>query len=114
VTDVARSRAFYERLFGMTALWEPDPDNVYLTTGTDVLALHRDAAVGDARDPAQTLDHAGFLVAARELVDGAAAEAVALGYEVHHAPRLHRDGSYSCYLRDPDGVSVQVIHVPGL
>ena len=31
VRDVARSRAFYERRFGMRPAWTPDPGNAYLT-----------------------------------------------------------------------------------
>ena len=32
--------------------------------------------------------------------------------EIAKAIRLHRDGAYSFYLKDPDGVIVQVIHHP--
>ncbi|MBM4395935.1 MAG: VOC family protein [Deltaproteobacteria bacterium] len=111
VADVARSRAFYERTFGMRATWEPDPENLYLTTGTDVLALHR----GDPGAPgAGALDHIGFLVDSDESVDRIAMAAAAAGDRVAKAPRRHRDDSYSAYLEDPDGNLVQVIHVPGL
>src|SRR3970040_2316753 len=40
VTDLARSRKFYEEFFGMQVVWEPDPENVYLSSGRDNLALH--------------------------------------------------------------------------
>ena len=41
VKDVSRSRAFYEGLFGMNVVWAPDPDNLYLSSGRDNLALHQ-------------------------------------------------------------------------
>ena len=35
-------------------------------------------------------------------------EGVAIGAR----PRTHRDGARSCYFRDPDGNSIQIIHHP--
>ena len=32
---------FYGRILGMEVVWQPDPDNVYLSFGADNLALHR-------------------------------------------------------------------------
>src|SRR5215813_13688197 len=46
VTDVAVSVEFYTSLFGMQAVWQPDPENAYLSSGCDNLALHK-AATGD-------------------------------------------------------------------
>ena len=43
VNDVARAAEFYARVFGMRLVWQPDPDNAYLSSGCDNLALHRDA-----------------------------------------------------------------------
>ena len=37
VTNLARSRIFYEQLLGMKVVWEPDPDNVYFSSGPDLL-----------------------------------------------------------------------------
>ena len=41
-------KRFYVDVLGFAVEWEPDPDNVYLTSGRDNLALHRaaDAAFG--------------------------------------------------------------------
>src|SRR5665811_1087364 len=41
VRDVQVSQRFYERLFDMKVVWQPDPENVYLSTGYDNLALHQ-------------------------------------------------------------------------
>src|SRR6185436_4884133 len=41
VRDPDAMKRFYVDLLGFTVEWEPDEDNVYLTSGTDNLALHR-------------------------------------------------------------------------
>ena len=54
VRDVQRSVEFYREIFGMQVEWEPDPDNVYLTSGgQDNLALHK-LPEGQQPDPIQT------------------------------------------------------------
>ncbi len=100
---------FYVNVIGMRVEWQPDPDNVYLTLGSDNLALHRVATV--ARE-APALDHIGFLVARPEDVDEWAARFAALKVRVEAAPKTHRDGARSLYLRDPEGNSVQVLYHP--
>jgi catechol 2,3-dioxygenase-like lactoylglutathione lyase family enzyme len=110
VRDVAAAARFYGETFGMRVVWEPDAENVYLSSGTDNLALHRDAAVV----PGGALDHVGFLVATAEDVHRAAAALRARGVPLAREPRTHRDGSVSCYCRDPDGNLVQILWLPGL
>ena len=39
VTNLPRSRRFYEQLLGMQMIWEPDSDNVYFSSGIDNLGL---------------------------------------------------------------------------
>ena len=53
VIDLARSRRFYEQVLGMEAVWEPDQDNVYFSSGTDNLALHQipNAELGEFQPP---------------------------------------------------------------
>ena len=63
-----KTLAFYTELFGMAVEWRPDADNVYLTSGTDNLAIHR--ATGDIVEAGQRLDHIGFLVDEPDDVDG--------------------------------------------
>ena len=109
VRDVRRATEFYRSIFGMRVVWQPDPQNVYLSSGADNLALHEDAAAG----PGGALDHLGFLVASPEEVHAAAATLRARGVPIAHEPRTHRDGSVSCYCRDPDGNLVQVLYLPG-
>src|SRR5215831_2021778 len=46
VRDLAAMKRFYVDLLGFAVEWEPDPDNVYLTSGIDNLALHRSSDGG--------------------------------------------------------------------
>jgi len=108
VRDVRLATRFYCDTFGMRVVWEPDPDNVYLSSGSDNLALHRDAAAG----PGGSLDHLGFLMGSAGDVFAAAEALRARGVPLAHEPRTHRDGSVSCYLRDPDGNLVQILWLP--
>ena len=45
-------------------------------------------------------------------VFAAADELRARGVTLAHEPRTHRDGSVSCYCRDPDGNLVQILWLP--
>ena len=113
VGDVARAKQFYSRVFGMRAAWEPDPDNAYLSSGCDNLALHRDSAMATV-GAASALDHLGFIVATIEELERGYKWARQNGIEIAHPLRHHRDGSVSFYLRDPDGNLVQVLYEPSI
>ena len=102
---------FYTKLLGMTIEWEPDPDNVYLTSGNDNLALHR--FNGGERPPAvQRLDHVGFIIDDIDQVDVWHDFLKAHGVRIKNEPRTHRDGARSFYCLDPDGIVVQMIFHP--
>ncbi|MDE0420380.1 MAG: VOC family protein [Gammaproteobacteria bacterium] len=104
--------AFYTDLFGMAVEWRPDTDNVYLTSGTDNLAIHR--AAGGVAESGQRLDHIGFLVDTPADVDRWYEHLTANDVPVDAPPRTHRDGARSFYCRDPEGTTVQIIHHPPL
>lgn len=119
VTNLKRSRAFYEQLLGMAVVWEPDADNVYFSSGTDNLALHQispgelqayTAATG------QLLDHLGVIVESPQAVDRmyavVAPKIASLGGTIAKEPKQHRDGSYSFYFSDPDGNVIQALYEP--
>src|SRR5690242_1413085 len=93
--------AFYTERLGMRITWQPDADNVYLTSGHDNLALHR-ATTNAAIPETQTLDHMGFSVATPEDVD-AWYETLKPHVTILQVPRTHRDGARSFYCADPDG-----------
>ena len=104
--------AFYEGVMGMAIEWQPDADNVYLTSGVDNLAIHR---VSDAAaQTGQRLDHIGFVVDDPAHVDRWHDYLSAHGVPVEAPPRTHRDGARSFYCKDPEGVTVQIIHHPPL
>jgi catechol 2,3-dioxygenase-like lactoylglutathione lyase family enzyme len=107
---VPAATRFYADVFGMRVVWAPDPDNVYLSSGTDNLALHADPGL---TPDGGTLDHLGFLVATPEDVHAAASALRARRVPLAREPAVHRDGSVSCYCRDPDGNLVQILYVPG-
>lgn len=114
VVSVARSKRFYEQVLGMDVVWEPDPQNVYLSSGCDNLALHE---VGEsfARNAAERqLDHLGFLVQTAERVQELEQEFRAQGVQIVHPFRVHRDGSASFYCADPDGIVIQMLYEPQL
>jgi catechol 2,3-dioxygenase-like lactoylglutathione lyase family enzyme len=110
VADVERSRSFYTDVFGMRTVWQPDPDNAYLSSGSDNLALHREAGAQGAG----TLDHIGFLVADLGQLERNFAWARENGLQIVSPLRQHRDGTHSFYIKDPDGVVIQLIHDPSL
>jgi catechol 2,3-dioxygenase-like lactoylglutathione lyase family enzyme len=115
VRDMGAMKRFYVDLLGFAIEWEPDPDNVYLSSGLDNLAFHRaspaQAAAGPP-PPGSPLDHLGLIVRTPEDVDRWAAFLEHEGVTIGAAPRTHRDGARSCYFRDPDGNSIQIIHHP--
>lgn len=110
VRDMNAMKHFYVDVLGFAVEWEPDPDNVYLTSGRDNLALHRAAEPRAASG--QALDHLGVIVSQADDVDRWAAFLDSCGVTIAARPRTHRDGARSCYVRDPDGNAVQIIHHP--
>jgi catechol 2,3-dioxygenase-like lactoylglutathione lyase family enzyme len=111
VNQLEQCVAFYCDLLGMTMEWNPDPDNFYLTSGNDNLALHR--YNGAEREPAtQRLDHIGFILKTPDDVDSWFAFLTAHNVEIRQPPKTHRDGARSFYCADPDGNVVQMIYHP--
>ncbi|MCG7932491.1 MAG: VOC family protein [Candidatus Thiodiazotropha lotti] len=111
VRDMASSEHFYVQLLGMGIEWRPDPENLYLSSGPDNLALHKTAAE-QFDEVAQRLDHIGFFLATPEAVDEWFEFLNAHGVRMRNEPRTHRDGARSFYCYDPDGVVVQIIYHP--
>ena len=109
-------KQFYVELLGFAVEWEPDADNVYLTSGTDNLALHRASPEGAGRagqgvEPG-ALDHLGLIVRSAADVDRWAIFLESRGVVLGARPRTHRDGARSFYFADPDGNGIQIIHHP--
>lgn len=102
---------FYVDVMQMAVEWRPDPENVYLSSGFDNLALH----VVEGMPPPGTLgalDHLGFFVETHEDVDAWHAHLVEHGFTPDNAPRTHRDGARSFYFRDPEENRLQLLCHP--
>ena len=102
---------FYTELLGMKVMWQPDDDNLYLTSGNDNLALHR-APKDFTPATHQHLDHIGFFLTAREDVDHWHDYLRANQVDIKAAPKDHRDGTRSFYCGDPDDNTIQFIYYP--
>lgn len=113
VRDIKRSKAFYREILGMEVVWEPDPHNVYLSTGWDNLALHEISQGVEPRGR-QSLDHLGFIVESVDRVRELEKDFRAKGVKIVEPFKIHRDGSASFYLADPDGVIIQMLYEPRL
>lgn len=102
---------FYSTLLGLKIVWQPDPDNIYLSSGTDNLALHRAAKDIDTKGT-QRLDHLGFFLKQKADVDAWYQFLKEKNVKIIAAPKDHRDGTRSFYCADPDGNVVQLIYYP--
>ena len=97
VSDMARSAAFYQSVFGLTALSEDKPNQI--------LRLGRDRTIVSLRhEPPMTgvVDH--FAIA----VDGFDRQAVTEQLKPHGLT-TQENIQYGFYVKDPDGVVVQIV-----
>ncbi len=115
VSDLARSRAFYEAL-GWTTGAAPDDDVVFFQSGGMVVALWgrsqlaEDSGVTDSGGwGGVTLAHN---VGSPEEVDAVVAEAEAAGAKIARAGAPTFWGGYSGAFLDPDGHPWEVAHNP--
>lgn len=114
VKNAARSKAFYCDRFGMDVVWEPDPQNVYLSSGCDNIAIHEISDEFASTAAEFQLDHLGFIVESIERVQELEQEFVSHGVKIVHPFKIHRDGSASFYCTDPDGIVIQLLYEPRL
>ncbi|MCH9643891.1 MAG: VOC family protein [Gammaproteobacteria bacterium] len=111
VKDLEACRDFYTNLLNMEIEWQPDEDNIYLTSGNDNLALHRAKADFSDKD-SQRLDHIGFIIESPEKVDEWHTYLSENNVKILMKPKTHRDGAHSFYCEDPSGNHVQMIYHP--
>ena len=113
VQSLEQMKDFYTEVLGYAVEWEPDLDNIYLTSGTDNVALHRSVPGTTNEVSSNTaLDHFGLVVSSPMDVDSWADYLHAKNVVLDKAPKTHRDGARSCYFRDPDGNQIQIIYHP--
>jgi catechol 2,3-dioxygenase-like lactoylglutathione lyase family enzyme len=112
VANIKRSKAFYQERFGMKVVWEPDPRNVYLSSGSDNIALHEVPNRGETAQASQRLDHFGFVIESIDRVRELEEDFRDKGVTIVHPFKTHRDGSASFYCVDPDGIVIQMLYEP--
>jgi len=115
VKDPQATKKFYIDVLKMEIEWEPDADNVYLTSSSqDNLAIHKapnSEALKPVRDN-QLLDHIGFFVSTPKEVDDWYQHVLSHYAKIIKEIKTHRDGARSFYFQDPDGVVIQLIYHP--
>ena len=114
VKNVAQSKIFYQEILGMEVVWEPDAENVYLSSGCDNISIHAVSANFAASAEEKQLDHLGFIVESTERVKELEQEFIAKGVRIVYPFKAHRDGSASFYCADPDGIVIQMLYEPHL
>ena len=111
VSDLDRSRAWYEAVFDLEPMFEEHDDGrraaIYRFAGTDCmlgLVQHGDGA-GDGFDPQRAgLDHLAFTVGTREAIDGWATQLAAL--DIEHSGVIDIPPGAILNFRDPDGIQL--------
>jgi len=114
VRDMARAKKFSREILGMAVVWEPDAQNLYLSSGCDNIALHEITEPFNVAAVEKQLDHLGFIVESVERVKELESEFIARGVTIVHPFKIHRDGSASFYCADPDGIVIQLLYEPTL
>lgn len=113
VADLQSCIRFYVNMLGMHIEWQPDDENVYLSSGHDNLALHQ-AKQAFSDKSHQRLDHIGFIVETPSQVDVWYHFFKDNHVAILAEPKTHRDGARSFYCQDPDGNCIQMIYHPPL
>ena len=108
IGNMQAMREFYVDVLGFHVEWEPDPENLYLSSGSDNLALH----VAKETQGSGSLDHLGLIVRKPEDVDAWAAFLKSKKIALKQEPKTHRDGARSIYLADPENNIIQIIYHP--
>lgn len=123
VTDIARSRAFYESVFGFDVAYEAPPEDadpdtrdalgflyggVIYSFGTgNLLGLRPVASGGDVFDPDRVgLDHVSLALASKADLEQAAATLDELG--VAHSGVKDLGRIVILEFRDPDGIALEL------
>ena len=122
VTDIARSRAFYEAVFGFDVAFEAPPEDadeetkeqlaflfggvIYAFPG-GLLGLRPVASSEDRYDDDRVgLDHVSFAVASRDVLDDAVSTLDELG--VAHEGVKEIGGGSILEFRDPDDIALEL------
>ena len=110
VRNVRESVQFYCAVLNMRIEWEPDPDNIYLTSGTDNLAIHK-FRKGNSRGR--------FKVS---ITSGSSLEVLRMSTQLRRKSSLTGSNWFTLSRRiatglaplfkDPDGILIQLLYHP--
>lgn len=109
VSDVGRSRAFYETLLSPLGLSPAYTDGEAVGFAND---KHAPFWILPADRNADRELHLAFSAASREVVAQFHEAALAIAAEILHAPRLFPEfgpGYFACFVRDPDRHNVEAV-----
>ena len=114
VSDLAASRAFYEKVLGCT-YWRQNDTTVFMKAGGDYFVLSRSGYHQPPNKETDTLIHHAFIVAGEDF-DAAMAHLEANGVEVLlYEDTGHRSFSgRHAYFHDPDGNAIEIIDFQGV
>ena len=114
VTDLERSRAFYEEVLGCT-YWRQNDTTVFMRAGEDYFVLSRTGYHQPPNRGGDTLIHHAFTVAGADF-DAAMAHLEEKGVEVLlYEDTGHRSFSgRHAYFHDPDGNGIEIIDLHGI
>ena len=121
VGDFEAARAFYRQLLPFLGLKEvaDSPDTYYCVGGRTGFGIRRQdpkhAGVTYEQFRVGSLHHQCWRVRTTEEVDAVHAFLVSIGAKIVHAPQVDAfaPGYYSVLFEDPDGIRLEVNHVPG-
>lgn len=119
--DFEASRAFYRQLLPFMGLKEvaDSPDTYYCVGGRTGFGIRRPdpahAGAAYAQFRVGSLHHQCWRVRSEADVDELHAFLVSIGAKIIHAPQVDAfaPGYYSVLFEDPDGIRLEVNHVPG-
>ncbi|GAA5141745.1 VOC family protein [Nocardioides marinquilinus] len=128
VTDIHRSKAFYQLLLGPETAFdfsdrvdEPgvteDPSQLYggagFTIGDQLLGLRPVASSGDTFDSTRVgLDHLSLQVGSEDELREAAARLDEAGVEHGEVTTLEETGMVILSVQDPDDINIELVHMP--
>jgi metallothiol transferase len=114
VSDLERSRRFYEEVLGAT-FWRQNDRTVFMRCGEDCFVLSRTGYHAPQNKGSDTLIHHAFLIASEDF-EAALAHVEACGVEVLlYEDKGHRSftGRHA-YFHDPDGNTIELIDFQGI
>ena len=127
VTSLERSLPFYQELLGLTQeseiVGERGEKVVYISRPGEEPAGNFSIGLREKQSDAHTtpydrygvgVHHVAFEVDSRQVVDEQAAWLRAQGAEIESGPEEYdySEGYYAVFFYDPDGIKLEVLHVP--